>query len=207
MEKIFPPRKWRLSSKPIKSQLSKKDRTLNKQAMTIENNEDKINRQDHRNQMLMNRNSKLLKKQILDDKFKSARAAFTTNEADVFRQGNNLIINLKSLSFSPGQSTLDARYFPLLVKVQNVISEFGRGQVLVEGHTDSKGNKKLNDRLSDHRADAVKQYLISNHDVADPELSIQSIGYGDEKPLVSNKTQTGRAKNRRVDIVIYSDQI
>jgi len=72
-------------------------------------------------------------------------------------------------------------------------------KVRVEGHTDSKGNPKSNLKLSDARAQAVRDYLVSRGIDA---ARLESKGYGQTKPVASNKTEEGRAKNRRVVFAI-----
>jgi OOP family OmpA-OmpF porin len=72
--------------------------------------------------------------------------------------------------------------------------------VLVEGHTDSHGSDELNQKLSQERADAVKQYILANMDL--PPSSIDAAGFGESKPIASNETPEGREKNRRIDLVI-----
>jgi OOP family OmpA-OmpF porin len=71
--------------------------------------------------------------------------------------------------------------------------------ILVEGHTDSVGSDAYNQRLSERRANAVKTYLTSQGVDAH---RIETRGYGESKPIASNKTAEGRAKNRHVDITI-----
>jgi outer membrane protein OmpA-like peptidoglycan-associated protein len=71
--------------------------------------------------------------------------------------------------------------------------------VRVAGHTDSEGKRKHNQKLSDERAASVKQYLV-DHGVAADRLS--SKGYGQDRPIADNKTEAGRAENRRVEIHI-----
>jgi OOP family OmpA-OmpF porin len=70
-------------------------------------------------------------------------------------------------------------------------------RVLVEGHTDSIGTEKYNQVLSERRANAVRDYMVSRGIDAS---RISTRGYGELKPIASNKTAEGRAKNRRVDI-------
>ena len=75
-----------------------------------------------------------------------------------------------------------------------------RGEVAkftVEGHTDSTGSETLNQKLSESRAAAVKDYLVDNG-IESSRLS--STGYGESKPIDTNKTSKGRANNRRVEI-------
>ncbi len=67
----------------------------------------------------------------------------------------------------------------------------------VEGHTDSTGSDKINTKLSQERADAVMNYLITN---GFPSDLIRAEGHGSAQPIGDNKTKKGRQENRRVDI-------
>jgi OmpA-OmpF porin, OOP family len=79
-----------------------------------------------------------------------------------------------------------------------------RGYIItVEGGTDSVGSSEYNYDLSQRRADSVIQYLASKYNV--PAHKIYLIGLGKDKPVDSNKTATGRAKNRRVDIKLMTN--
>jgi len=75
--------------------------------------------------------------------------------------------------------------------------------VTVEGGTDSVGGEEYNYSLSQRRADAVIQYLASQHSV--PAYKIYVIGLGKDKPVESNKNAAGRAKNRRVDVRLMTN--
>jgi len=75
--------------------------------------------------------------------------------------------------------------------------------ITVEGGTDSVGNADYNYNLSERRADAVIQYLASQHNI--PAHKIYLIGLGKDKPVESNKTSEGRAKNRRVDVHLMTN--
>src|SRR5205814_78353 len=90
--------------------------------------------------------------------------------------------------------------YPLLTKVQQAIRFFGDPKVTVEGHTDSVGSAKSNQRLSLQRADSVKQYLVANSTI--PKESVLIAGFGFQRPLTTDRTPEGRAVNRRIDIVI-----
>lgn len=133
-------------------------------------------------------------------KYEEARALFSEDEAEVFQQGETLIIRLKSLEFPTAQATLKGANFPLLAKVERVLEDFDSSSVIVEGHTDSVGSKQLNQQLSMKRAEVVKDFLVSNVDADLDE--IRAVGLSDRKPIASNKTAEGRAQNRRVDVVI-----
>jgi outer membrane protein OmpA-like peptidoglycan-associated protein len=89
---------------------------------------------------------------------------------------------------------------PLLDEVVTVMKEHPDIEhVRVGGHTDSTGDKAHNLKLSDDRAASVKQYLVE-HGIAADRLA--SKGYGEARPIADNKTEEGRAQNRRVDIHI-----
>ena len=130
---------------------------------------------------------------------RSVSGMFTSDEGNVLRDGDNLIIRLYGLTFESGKSDIGPEYYPLLTKVQNVIRKFADCTVAIEGHTDSKGNERINQTLSEGRAKAVAEYLMANMNV-DKAISYQ--GYGDTKPVTTNNTPEGRAKNRRIDVVI-----
>jgi outer membrane protein OmpA-like peptidoglycan-associated protein len=109
------------------------------------------------------------------------------------------------MEFPSAKANITEKNKPLLGKVQKVMEEFGSSSVVVEGHTDSVGGKKINDRLSQNRAEAVKNYLQSNSGAMTEDSKIEAVGYGYQKPLATNKTANGRAQNRRVDIIIKPD--
>jgi len=74
--------------------------------------------------------------------------------------------------------------------------------IAVEGFTDSVGSREYNEALSRKRADAVTEYLVAKHDI--PIYRIHMIGLGKEKPVDDGHTRAARAKNRRVEIKVFS---
>jgi len=74
--------------------------------------------------------------------------------------------------------------------------------IAVEGFTDSTGSREYNESLSRKRADAVTEYLVAKHDI--PIYRIHMIGLGQEKPVDDGHTRAARAKNRRVEIKVFS---
>lgn len=138
----------------------------------------------------------------LNEKYEAARKEFASDEAEVYKQGDALLIRLKGMEFPSSKATITERSKSLLSKVQKVMEDFGPSSVTIEGHTDSVGGKKVNDRLSQNRAQAVKDYLQSSGGIVEESTKIEAVGYGYQKPLATNKTADGRAKNRRVDVVI-----
>ena len=149
---------------------------------------------------LASANEKLSADQIVKRNYEYAYKQFSKDEAEVLQDSNRVLIRLKKLNFPVGKDVIVTENYPLLRKVQDVIKNFGDSKVVVEGHTDSSGTKAKNISLSESRAEAVKQYLISNDAIAESKIS--SVGYGYTKPLASNKTTAGRNQNRRVDIII-----
>jgi outer membrane protein OmpA-like peptidoglycan-associated protein len=135
----------------------------------------------------------------LQRSLESARNEFTKDEADVFQQGDRLLIRLKSMNFTSGGADLPSDSLAVLAKVKTVAGDLGPKAVIVEGHTDSVGGKAANQKLSQSRASAVAKYLNTN---GIEESSIRAVGYGYSKPIASNKSSAGRSQNRRVDIVI-----
>jgi len=78
--------------------------------------------------------------------------------------------------------------------------------IAVEGYTDTTGSKAYNESLSRKRADAVVEYLVAKHDI--PIYRIHMIGLGEEKPVDDARNRTARAKNRRVEVKVFSaDQV
>ena len=125
---------------------------------------------------------------------------FDRDEAQIFRQDKSLIIRMVGLNFDSGKSEIKPEHFGLLSKVISAIGMSNNGQVIIEGHTDSHGSDINNLNLSEHRAEAVVQYLLANMNY--DTSKIKAIGYGETKPIANNGTPEGRAKNRRIDVII-----
>lgn len=132
--------------------------------------------------------------------FEEVEKIFTRDEARVLREGNNIILRLVGLTFDSGQSAIKPENFDLLTKVEKAIDIFPRSELLIEGHTDSYGSDDLNMRLSQARAEAVRQYMISAMGIQ--EFRAIATGYGETNPVANNETEQGRARNRRIDIII-----
>lgn len=149
----------------------------------------------------------LLKQQMeavakVREQFQTVERMFNREEARVFREGSDVIMRLVGLNFASGKAVIEPQYFSLLSKVQTAVKTFPECSVTIEGHTDSHGGDAANLRLSEERAEAVRQYLLANM----PDLlpaQVASVGYGESKPIANNETAEGRAKNRRIDLVIH----
>ena len=132
--------------------------------------------------------------------FEQVERMFNKDEARVFREGNNIILRLVGLGFESGASELQPNSFDLLAKVEKAIDVFPRSELIIEGHTDSYGGDESNQRLSQSRADSVQQYMVNAMRI--PSYRLVAIGYGETNPVANNETAAGRAKNRRIDVVI-----
>lgn len=128
-----------------------------------------------------------------------SRAQFSSDEAEAYQQGGNLVIRLKKVNFASGRSDLPAQSLPILSRVSEVAKSLNATDIKVEGHTDSLGSATANKTLSESRAESVATYLKSN---GFSEINVEAEGLGFEKPIATNKSKDGRAQNRRVDIII-----
>lgn len=132
--------------------------------------------------------------------FEQVEKLFGSEEARVFRQADTVILRLVGLSFDSGASQIKSENFDLLGKVEKAIDIFPRSELIIEGHTDSHGGDDLNQKLSQERAESVQQYMINAMRI--PTYRLIATGYGETRPVASNETAAGRARNRRIDIVI-----
>ena len=107
------------------------------------------------------------------------------------------------IQFDTNKSDIKPRYHDELKKLADFLAEFPKARGVVEGHTDSVGDKASNMKLSQRRADSVRSYLIKNFGVAPERLEAK--GYGPTKPRASNKTAEGKARNRRIEANFICD--
>lgn len=103
----------------------------------------------------------------------------------------------KTILFNSGKASFQKQTFPVLQSITAILKEYPNSRFSIEGHTDSDGKDAFNQKLSEERAKAVKDYLIENGIDSD---RLSSIGYGESKPIDTNKTAKGKANNRRVEV-------
>jgi OOP family OmpA-OmpF porin len=106
--------------------------------------------------------------------------------------------------FDTNKSVIKAQYQPEIAKVADKLKEFPNATAEIKGYTDSTGSRKLNDRLSQARAESVKTSLSSDYGIDAGRLTAK--GYSWDDPVASNKTVEGRALNRRVVAVILGSR-
>ena len=134
------------------------------------------------------------------EQFEQVERMFTRDEALVFRNGDDITLRLVGLGFASGSADVAASNYPLLEKVERAIDVFPRSDLIVEGHTDSYGSDETNLALSQERAESVMQYMVTTMRI--PTSRLSAIGYGETQPVANNETAEGRARNRRIDVVI-----
>jgi OmpA-OmpF porin, OOP family len=104
------------------------------------------------------------------------------------------------VQFATGKATLTPDSFARLDTVVEYMTHRKKARIEISGHTDTTGKKSANKKLSQERADAVRDYLVSKGVEAD---RVTAVGYGDEKPIAPNDTAEGRQKNRRIEALAY----
>ena len=122
-----------------------------------------------------------------------ARLAATKNDQ------RGLIVTLPGIFFDTGKSSLKAGAKNTLAKIAAQLKGDSDVRVTIEGHTDSVGNDEKNMELSEKRANAVRDYLVTNGVPAD---RVTASGKGEADPVATNKTAAGRLQNRRVEMII-----
>lgn len=140
------------------------------------------------------------------DQLKTALAKeIASGDAQVERDGERVVVRmLVQGSFYSGSAVLSPDYFPLLTKIGTTIAK-GGGRITIEGHTDSipvSGNDRYRSNwdLSGARAASVADFLIEKGGVPRERMVVR--GMADIKPLAPNDTREGRAKNRRIEVLI-----
>lgn len=106
---------------------------------------------------------------------------------------------IKGIYFKSGSAKILEKSFPVLNEAAAVLLKYKTVRVQIEGHTDDQGKAKSNQKLSRLRAEAVREHLIGRGVGAE---RLVAVGFGEDKPVASNKSKRGRAKNRRIEFTI-----
>ena len=115
-----------------------------------------------------------------------------------------LIVNLGDVLFDTGKYTLRQEAIVLLARFSGTVLNYPELSILSEGHTDITGSAEFNQKLSEQRAAAVRDFLISQGLAAE---KVTSVGRGPDAPVADNSTAAGRQKNRRVELIISGEVI
>ncbi len=136
----------------------------------------------------------------MDRQEREIRERTAGTDVEVIRRGDDLILSMPSgITFATDSATVQSQFRPTLDKVADVLDRYNQTYVDVYGHTDSTGSDAYNQTLSERRAVAVADYLVSRGVEA---ARLETLGYGETQPIASNDTVEGRAQNRRVEIKI-----
>jgi len=115
-----------------------------------------------------------------------------------------LIVSMPDVLFDTGKADLRPEARERLAKVAGILIAYPDIKVEIDGYTDSTGTAELNQRLSEERAEAVRSYMSSQGVSAD---KLTTHGFGEENPVASNDTSSGRQQNRRVELVVTGQSI
>lgn len=129
------------------------------------------------------------------------RSRFSQDEAEVYQQGNKLIVRLKEIGFGVGSAEIPKESENLLQKVSSIVRDIDAKNIEVQGHTDTTGSEEINEKLSSERAKRVADYMKTQG----IQTSLDSKGYASRNPLTNNLTEDNRRLNRRVDVVITAN--
>ena len=123
-----------------------------------------------------------------------------TESASIQRQAETLAVTFKSdVLFDVGSSAIKPGGMTELNRVAQVLTQYPQTTILIAGHTDSTGAEDMNQRLSEQRALSVKNTLVGQ---GVDGMHMNTIGFGESKPIADNNTQAGQQLNRRVEITI-----
>jgi outer membrane protein OmpA-like peptidoglycan-associated protein len=125
------------------------------------------------------------------------RSPLASRKMIALDEGNRFVF--EDLLFAPNQAALATEFVPELERVVRLMHVRPTMRIRVEGHADASGPHDKNVILAQQRAEAVKKYLMQS---GISPLRLESIGYGDSRPIADNSTEEGRRLNRRTEFVI-----
>jgi outer membrane protein OmpA-like peptidoglycan-associated protein len=115
-----------------------------------------------------------------------------------------LVLTLGDVVFDAGKASLQPSAVTAIDRLAQLLSVYPERSVRIEGHTDSAGDAAKNQLLSQRRAAAVRDALLARGVDA---ARVQAVGYGATRPIADNRTESGRQKNRRIEIVLSDEQV
>lgn len=140
----------------------------------------------------------------MDKQEEAMREQLSGSGVEVVREGDNLrLIMPSNITFATNQSGITAGFYGTLNTVANILNNYEKTFLSIEGHTDSSGSEQYNQTLSEKRALSVKDYLVSKGVIG---ARLTTTGYGELRPVASNETAMGKAQNRRVEVQIVPNK-
>jgi outer membrane protein OmpA-like peptidoglycan-associated protein len=131
-----------------------------------------------------------------DKKLESLRS----KTISVYKDARGTILSMSDILFETGKANLKEELKLNLAEIAAILkSLLSESKIEIEGHTDNVGSAATNQKLSEQRANAVMQYLVER---GVDQKQLKAVGYGLTKPIADNKTKEGKAKNRRVELII-----
>jgi OmpA-OmpF porin, OOP family len=115
------------------------------------------------------------------------------------------MIRIQNINFDTGKASLKPESFPVIDEVGRILQQYPALQIEIGGHTDSRGQKAANERLSQMRADSVLTYIRNTFPLINPS-QFTAKGYGPNAPVAPNTTELGRARNRRVEFKVLNTE-
>ncbi len=138
----------------------------------------------------------------MDNQAKKLRAELLGTGVQVMEENGRVrLIMPGNVTFASDSATINSAFQPVLTSVAKVIKEYSKTMVEVSGYTDNTGSSAYNNTLSLQRATAVSNFLRLSG-VSANRLLVN--GFGSKNPIASNATASGRAENRRVEIVLIN---
>ena len=136
-----------------------------------------------------------------DDKCPAVKGPASNNGCPIEEVSTEVLKQLndyaKTILFDTSKATFQQQTYPVLEAMLGILKQYPSTKFALEGHTDSDGKDAANLTLSENRAAAVKNYLIEKGIGSD---RLTSAGFGETKPIDTNKTKAGKANNRRVEV-------
>jgi outer membrane protein OmpA-like peptidoglycan-associated protein len=120
-----------------------------------------------------------------------------TRDAD-----RGLVLTLGDVVFDAGKASLEPSATTAIDRLAQLLGVYPERSVRIEGHTDSLGDDAANQQLSERRAAAVRDALLSRGIAA---ARVEAVGYGETRPIADNRTESGRQKNRCIEIVLSDE--
>lgn len=133
---------------------------------------------------------------------KKLREQLNNSGIDIRKDGKNIILTMPgNITFESGNANMSSSFYKSLNAISNTLKEYNKSAIKIVGHTDNTGNFEGNQILSERRAMAVADYLVSQGIL--PQR-VHHSGLGSRSPIADNSTETGRQSNRRVEIEIIN---
>jgi outer membrane protein OmpA-like peptidoglycan-associated protein len=136
------------------------------------------------------------------DKALIAQQEMQLKELNAIKTERGLVLTLGDVSFNTNKAKLKSDALHNVQKLSDFLKQYPQHNVLVEGYTDSIGSNELNQKLSERRADSVRNALTS---MGISNNRISTHGYGENYPVAANDTAANRQLNRRVEIIISDE--